>query len=127
MLIYLSVCSSEAGDGEIEPDLFESTFGCKVIGDTDDENDKPPKDRFMADEHSKGCDSIRGPPTPPPNTGDTASSSAQATQPILERCDHPPPDPQRDKSWALRRLEKFHLRARELIPHLPLQPHRYVY
>lgn len=115
---------SEAGDGEMEDDLFESTFGNKTTGDTDDEDEiAPSKNDFVDIEHSKGCNSARGPPTPPPNNNTNFTSNI--TQTNMELCDHPPPDPIKDRSWALRRLERFHLRAKELIPRLPLKEERY--
>lgn len=116
----------DAGTEEVEEDLFESTFGGKFTETTADEVEDeikiaPPSAPFVAAEHSKGCSSARGPTTPPPSLSHPASAAAQQPH---ETCEHPPPDPHRDRSWALRRLERFHHRAKEFIPQLPLGQHR---
>lgn len=112
----------EAGPEEMEVDLFESTFGQTKAEESCVEDEIATiSTRFVAAEHTKGCTSIRGPPTPTPDSSNFDTASAQA----LERCDHPPPNPIKDRSWALRRLTRFHDRAKDLIPRLPLPAHRY--
>lgn len=96
---------------EVEEDLFESTFGQKPTEDSDDEN----AGDFVATEHTKGCSPSHRPPTP------EESTRATGTRPQGPR----PINVHRDRSWQLRRLSRFYLRAKELIPRLPLASHRY--
>lgn len=100
-------------------DLFSTAFVDQPDAPEDSDEDEPPapiESTFIATEHTKGCTSSRGPSTPPPEK--SRSSSAQLAGPR-------PPNPHRDLSWNLRRLNRFYLRAKELIPRLPLAEHRY--
>ena len=119
-----------------ELDLFESTFGNRRAedspddGDSDDDNGKEnltqnqekPKSKdyvmetnFAEPEHVNGCKNTRGPSTPPDSPQETKS------QPPGPR----PPNPDKDISLNLRRQKRFHDRAIDYIPRLPLAKHRY--
>ena len=96
---------------EVEEDLFESTFGQEPTEDSGDEDNGD----FVATEHNQACSPSHRPATPEESTRATGTQ-LQGPRPI---------NLHRDRSWQLRRLSRFYLRAKELIPRLPLASHRY--
>lgn len=107
-----------------DPDLFASAFGNNADSEEDDEVVEvssikaTPTEKtaarnldFDRSEHTKGCkETTRGPATPP----DLPQFSGPA-----------PIDPKLDRTKSLKVQERFHKRAKQLIPRLPLAEHRY--
>ena len=126
---------AEAKSGET--DRFGSTFGPEGgddsmseddgYGDEDTEAEMNKYDEdsedgsqsangeFVESEHAKGCTQTRGESTPPDSQ----------VGPPLQSSGPRAPDPAKDINSDLQKFKKWHDRAIELIPRLPLAEHRY--
>ena len=114
-----------------EVDLFSTTFGSKesieimehdgadvhnnVSASTSNTKNRATKDDFVESEHTKGCTNIRRLSTPPDTTNGASPHPSGPSG----------PDPAKDIASDLLRFKRFHDRAVELIPRLPLAEHRY--
>ncbi|KAF2487378.1 hypothetical protein BDY17DRAFT_319925 [Neohortaea acidophila] len=130
----------QVANGEDERDLFESAFPEPSSNESEDEGPADEADRKLPSTSLKPKSATKPNDMPPPakplktaassktsqhpNTTTTSKAAPPASH--LPNFGPPgPPDPVKSLSPVLKFYRDIHVRAKDLIPRLPLAPHRY--